>query len=81
MPMGDEDMDELGRARGLDRLGAYGLLHEDVPARRPADPEEMASVLSFLVAPDASYFNGVTLPADGGASIYDPTSAAFAKNT
>jgi NAD(P)-dependent dehydrogenase (short-subunit alcohol dehydrogenase family) len=23
-------------------------------------------------------FNGVTLPADGGASIYDPTSAAFA---
>lgn len=22
--------------------------------------------------------NGVTLPADGGASIYDPTSAAFA---
>jgi len=28
--------------------------------------------------PDASYVNGVTLPADGGASIYDPTSAAFA---
>jgi meso-butanediol dehydrogenase/(S,S)-butanediol dehydrogenase/diacetyl reductase len=79
-PMGDEDMDALGRGLGLDREGAYSLLHEDVPARRPADAEEIASVVSFLVGPDASYVNGVTLPADGGASIYDPTSAAFAKH-
>jgi meso-butanediol dehydrogenase / (S,S)-butanediol dehydrogenase / diacetyl reductase len=77
-PMGDEDMEALGRARGLDREDAYRLLHEDVPARRPADAEEIASVVSFLVGPDASYVNGVTLPADGGASVYDPTSAAFA---
>ena len=76
--MGDEEMDVLGRGPGLDREGAYRLLHEDVPARRPADAEEIASVVSFLVGPDASYVNGVTLPADGGASIYDPTSAAFA---
>jgi meso-butanediol dehydrogenase/(S,S)-butanediol dehydrogenase/diacetyl reductase len=80
-PMGDEDMDALGQARGLDREGAYALLHEDVPSRRPADAEEIASVVSFLVGPDASYVNGVTLPADGGASIYDPTSAAFARHT
>jgi meso-butanediol dehydrogenase / (S,S)-butanediol dehydrogenase / diacetyl reductase len=79
-PMGDEDMDALGQARGFDREEAYRLLHEDVPARRPADAEEIASVVSFLVGPDASYVNGVTLPADGGASIYDPTSAAFAKH-
>jgi meso-butanediol dehydrogenase/(S,S)-butanediol dehydrogenase/diacetyl reductase len=79
-PMGDEDMDKLGQARGLDREQAYRLLHEDVPARRPADAEEMASVVSFLVGPDASYVNGVTLAVDGGASIYDPTSAAFAKH-
>ena len=79
-PMGDEDMDALGQARGFDREEAYRLLHEDVPARRPADAEEIASVVSFLVGPDASYVNGVTLPADGGASIYDPTSTAFAKH-
>ena len=79
-PMGDEDMDLLGQARGLDREGAYRLLHEDVPARRPADAEEIASVVSFLVGPDASYVNGVALPVDGGASIYDPTAAAFAKH-
>jgi meso-butanediol dehydrogenase/(S,S)-butanediol dehydrogenase/diacetyl reductase len=79
-PMGDEDMDALGQARGFDREEAYRLLHEDVPARRPADAEEIASVVSFLAGPDASYVNGVTLPADGGASIYDPTSTAFAKH-
>ena len=79
-PMGDEDMDMLGQAHGFDREEAYRLLHEDVPARRPADAEEIASVVSFLVGPDASYVNGVTLPADGGASVYDPTSAAFAKD-
>ena len=62
----------------LSAIVTYRLLHEDVPARRPADAEEIASVVSFLVGPDASYVNGVTLPADGGASIYDPTSAAFA---
>jgi meso-butanediol dehydrogenase / (S,S)-butanediol dehydrogenase / diacetyl reductase len=78
-PMGDEDMDVLGGSLGLDREGAYRLLHEDVPARRPADAEEIASVVSFLVGPDASYVNGVALPVDGGASAYDPTSAAFAK--
>jgi meso-butanediol dehydrogenase/(S,S)-butanediol dehydrogenase/diacetyl reductase len=79
-PMGDEDMDALGQARGFDREEAYRFLHEDVPARRPADAEEIASVVSFLVGPDASYVNGVTLPVDGGASIYDPTAAAFAKH-
>jgi meso-butanediol dehydrogenase/(S,S)-butanediol dehydrogenase/diacetyl reductase len=76
-PMGDEDMDVLGQAHGLDREGAYRLLHQDVPARRPADAEEIAAVVSFLVGPDASYVNGVSLPVDGGAMAYDPTSTAF----
>jgi meso-butanediol dehydrogenase/(S,S)-butanediol dehydrogenase/diacetyl reductase len=78
-PMGDEDMDVLGEAHGTDRDGAYALLHEDVPLRRPAEADEIASAVSFLVGPDASYVNGVTLPVDGGSSIYDPTSVAFAK--
>jgi hypothetical protein len=37
-----------------------------------------SAIVTGGVGPDASYVNGVTLPADGGASIYDPTSAAFA---
>ncbi len=74
-PMADADMDEVARARGVDREGAYGLTHADNPLRRPGDPDEIASVVSFLVGPDAAYVNGVTLPVDGGTSVVDPTAA------
>jgi meso-butanediol dehydrogenase / (S,S)-butanediol dehydrogenase / diacetyl reductase len=74
-PMGDSDMDAVARARGVDREGAYRLTHADNPLRRPAKPEEVASVVSFLAGPDASYVNGVVLPVDGGTSIVDPTAA------
>jgi meso-butanediol dehydrogenase/(S,S)-butanediol dehydrogenase/diacetyl reductase len=74
-PMADADMDEVARARGIDREAAYALAHADNPLRRPAVPEEVASVISFLVGPDAAYVNGVALPVDGGTSIVDPTAA------
>ena len=77
-PMGDEDMDVVAQAQGIDREEAYRLLHQDVPIRRPAEADEVASVVSFLVGPDASYVNGVSLPVDGGALIFDPTATAFA---
>jgi NAD(P)-dependent dehydrogenase (short-subunit alcohol dehydrogenase family) len=72
-PMGDEDMDAVARAHGTDREGAYRLVHEDVPLRRPAEADEIAAAVSFLAGPDASYVNGVALPVDGGATVVDPT--------
>ena len=77
--MGDGGMDELASIHGLDREGAYALVHEDVPSRRPAHAEEIASAISFLVGDGATYVNGVTLFVDGGASIYDPTSVKYNK--
>jgi meso-butanediol dehydrogenase / (S,S)-butanediol dehydrogenase / diacetyl reductase len=74
-PMGDADMDEVASARGVDREGAYRLTHADNPLRRPGEPGEIASVVSFLAGPDAAYVNGVALPVDGGTSVVDPTSA------
>jgi meso-butanediol dehydrogenase / (S,S)-butanediol dehydrogenase / diacetyl reductase len=74
-PMADSDMDQVAHRRGVDREGAYRLTHADNPLRRPAEPDEVASVVSFLAGPDAAYVNGVALPVDGGTSVVDPTSA------
>ena len=37
-----------------------------VPAARPGEPREIATVAAFLLSDAASYVNGVLLPVDGG---------------
>jgi meso-butanediol dehydrogenase/(S,S)-butanediol dehydrogenase/diacetyl reductase len=76
-PMGDEGMDALGAARGLDRAGAYRATHAHVPLRRPADAPEVAEVVSFLLSDAASYVSGAAIPVDGAASVVDVSSVAW----
>ena len=47
----------------------WDLLARAVPLQRWAEPEEMASVIEFLLSPAASYVNGHALVADGGAMV------------
>ncbi|MDR2857517.1 MAG: SDR family oxidoreductase [Novosphingobium sp.] len=47
----------------------YDLLTRQVPLQRWADPDEMASVIEFLISPAASYVNGHAMVADGGAVV------------
>jgi len=77
-PMGDADMDGLAELRGTDREGAYRLAHASVPLRRPAEPEEIASVVAFLLSPEAAYVSGAELPVDGGATVVDVSGTAWA---
>lgn len=69
--MGDEQMDEFGAARGLTRDQAYALVTENTPLGRPAEPEEVASVIAFLASPDAAIVSGAIVTADAGASAVD----------
>jgi 3-hydroxybutyrate dehydrogenase len=39
---------------------------DEIPAKRMADPKEVAALAVFLVSPEAGYINGASIPIDGG---------------
>lgn len=70
-PMADEEMQPLMQHFGEDLDAAYARVTADVPLRRPASAEEIASVCRFLISDEASIITGASLVADGGSSIVD----------
>ncbi len=75
--MGDRALETLGGMIGLSLEEAAIRGTRDYPLRRPAQPEEVASVIEFLASDDASFVTGATIPVDGGASIVDLGMAEF----
>jgi NAD(P)-dependent dehydrogenase (short-subunit alcohol dehydrogenase family) len=78
-PMADEEMQPLMQAHGLTLDEAYSLVTSDVPLRRAATPEEIASVCRFLASDEASIVTGAAIVADGGSSVVDVPTLAFAR--
>lgn len=75
--MADEQMDVLAERHGITREEAYALVTSRVPLRRPAEPEEIASICSFLASDDAAVVTGAVILADGGAHVVDLPTLAF----
>lgn len=56
--------------------------HDNIPAGRIGQPEEIATVVAFLASEDASLVNGTTIVADGGLmaeTAQPPIAKAFLK--
>ena len=77
--MADAEMQPLMQAHGEDLDAAYARVCADVPLRRPAAPEEIASVCAFLASAEAAMVTGTLLVADGGASCVDLPTLAFTR--
>ncbi len=62
---------KTGMTRMMEELAPehFALMVQKVPLQRWADPDEMASVIEFLVSPAASYVTGHAMVADGGAMV------------
>jgi 3-oxoacyl-[acyl-carrier protein] reductase len=52
--------------RGISEEEMTDQLKGHIPARRIAEPAEVAHAVAFLASPAASYINGINLPVDGG---------------
>ena len=65
--------EELG---GLD--AAYAEATRYAPDRRPAEADEVARTITWLLSDAASGINGATITVDGGAHVVDVEGIPFA---
>jgi meso-butanediol dehydrogenase / (S,S)-butanediol dehydrogenase / diacetyl reductase len=78
-PMADEEMLPLMRRDGISLDQAYALVTKAVPLGRPATVEEIAALCRFLASDEASIITGAVITADGGSTIVDAPTLAFAE--
>jgi 3-oxoacyl-[acyl-carrier protein] reductase len=56
----------VAEARGLGEAEAASAMARDARIARFGEPEQIASIVAFLVSPRAAFIQGAVLDADGG---------------
>ena len=69
-PMNDVVLDGIAAARGIDRGEVERARAAAIPMGRAAPPEEVASVIAFLLSADSSYMTGQGVNVTGGMITY-----------
>ena len=69
-PMWDKLDEERGRLTGAKKGEAMAKFVENVPLKRPAQPEDIANAIFFLCSPNADMITGHTLNVDGGYEMH-----------
>lgn len=57
---------ERNRSRWYDSKADLEYVKNAYPSRRPGNPEEVASLVNFLISDESSFVSGTTIPVDGG---------------
>ncbi|MES0884034.1 SDR family NAD(P)-dependent oxidoreductase [Roseibium sp. SCP14] len=78
--MADEQMQVLVEKSGLNSIEeAYALVTRDVPLGKPATAEDVSNVICFVASDEAALMNGSIVTVDGGSSVVDLPTLAFAE--
>ncbi|MEM9633018.1 MAG: SDR family oxidoreductase [Pseudomonadota bacterium] len=78
--MADEQMQVLVEKNGLKSIEeAYALVTRDVPLGKPATAEDVSNVICFVASDEAALMNGSIVTVDGGSSVVDLPTLAFAE--
>ena len=67
-----EHFGPIAEELGTDLSTLMTKVFQDIPSRKPAQPEQLAGICSFLASDDSSYLTGAVIPVDGGLAVMDP---------
>jgi NAD(P)-dependent dehydrogenase (short-subunit alcohol dehydrogenase family) len=70
--MVEEHFGPIARDLGTNLNSFMTKVFQDIPSHKPATPDKIAGICSFLASDDSVYITGTVIPVDGGLAVMDP---------